>query len=65
MKKKFGKYISSLLYSGNGSEKSRYNSSGITVVESITSKNTDEPLMKVSELKKPEQINYKRGDLNG
>lgn len=63
-RKKFGKNISAMLFTGNDVEKSRFNTSGLTVVEAVTSNNPDEMLMSVRELKEPVVIKKKRGDFH-
>lgn len=64
VRKKFGKNISALLFTGNDVEKSRFNTSGLVVTEAVTTNNTDDMIMSVKELKKPVEIKRKRGDFH-
>ena len=63
-RKKFGKNISALLFTGNYVEKSRFNTSGLVVTEAVTTNNTDDMIMSVKELKKPVEIKKRRGDFH-
>lgn len=59
-KKKFGKNISKLLYNGTEAEKSRYNTSGLFLSETVTDNNPFNSISSVKDLPKIKKEVYER-----